>query len=257
VNFIEVVRIFGLGEANKNRLSGPAPLFQQSNKAGYRLHLPGGPDSNKRLAACKLAVNALKFIRLLAKPADVGPHERATGAARQVISIVDIPIRDSRLSAFVRTPALEQLAMNMDQVFRSRGFMQSIDVLSTQENAAGCAAVSELSQSEMRRVWLRIPRGSATMRVILPDQLRVTLPGLNVRQLIMAVPAPVRTLKDRNPALRADAGAGEDEDAASLQDYNSNESSISKTKAYRGFTRMNADKNYQIVYLATQFSNLI
>ena len=213
MDFIEVVCICRLGEANKNRFYGLAPLLKQGNKAGYRLHLPRGPDGNKGLAASKLPVNTLQFIRLLAKPAHVGTHERSTEAARQVIPGIDIAIGDGRLSAFVRAPALEQLAMNMDRILRSRSFMQSIHVLRTEEEMARPNPVLEFSQSHVRRVGLRIERRSAAMRVILPDQLRVTLPGVNVRQFIMAVPAPVRSLENRNPALRADAGAGEDEDA--------------------------------------------
>lgn len=66
----------------------------------------------------------------------------------------------------------------------------------------------------MRRIRLSARRAGSTVRVIPPDQLRVALPRFDIRQLVMAVPAPTRALKDRYPALRADPGPGEDEDAS-------------------------------------------
>src|SRR6478672_10848683 len=55
----------------------------------------------------------------------------------------------------------------------------------------------------------------ATIRVILPNQRWIFLPGFNIRQFVMAVAAPVGPLKDGDSALRADAGPGQDKELRS------------------------------------------
>src|SRR5262249_1172814 len=91
-----------------------------------------------------------------------------------------------------------------------RRFMQTIDVLRAQQEPLRQGSF-EFRQRDVRRVRLRPGSSPATIRVVLPDQLRIALPRLDVRQLVLAVPAPACTLEDRNAALRADSGSGQDE----------------------------------------------
>src|SRR5438270_3049235 len=91
--------------------------------------------------------------------------------------------------------------------------MQAIHVLRAEKDTIA-TLFAPLGQSKMRCIWLGIAGAGATIRVILPNQPRIVLPGCNVRQFVMAVAAPTGALKHRNPALRADSSAGQDEYAA-------------------------------------------
>src|SRR5262249_39559886 len=98
---------------------------------------------------------------------------------------------------------------------RSRGLVQTVHVLGAQQEVAGQRSL-EFRQGKMRRVRLGPGSGPAAIRVVVPDQLRVALPRLDVRQLVMAVPTPARPLEHRNPALRADSGSGQDKYSIAL-----------------------------------------
>ena len=86
--------------------------------------------------------------------------------------------------------------------------MQTIHVLRTKKAAS---SFLEFSQSQVCGVGLGIASAAPPFRVVLPDQLRIATPCVYIRELIVAVPSPVSALKYRNPALRADSCAGEDE----------------------------------------------
>lgn len=117
------------------------------------------------------------------------------------------------------TPALKQFAVDVDNVFRTRGFVQTIHVLRAEKQAAGSGLFGPglfgpLGQRDVRCVRFGIAGARTTIRIVLPNQFRIALPGFNVRQFVMAVAAPVGPLKDRNPAFRADSGPGQDKNAA-------------------------------------------
>jgi len=82
----------------------------------------------------------------------------------------------------------------------------------------------------MRRVGPGLARGIAAVRVILPDQRRIALPGLDVRQLVMAASALVRPLENRDPALRADARAGQDKDFLHQKVFTAKDAKIAKER---------------------------
>src|SRR5947209_10331270 len=91
--------------------------------------------------------------------------------------------------------------------------MQAVHVLRAQKNFVA-RVFAPLGQSKMRCIGLGIAGADATIRVILPNECRIFLPGCDVRQFIMAVTAPTGALKHGNSALRADSSAGQDEYAA-------------------------------------------
>src|SRR5438309_10086888 len=97
--------------------------------------------------------------------------------------------------------------------------MQAIHILRAEKDFVA-TLFAPLGQSKMRCIWLGIAGAGATIRVILPNQCRVLLPGCNDRQFVMAVAVPTGALKHRNPALRADSSAAQDEYAASRRHAN-------------------------------------
>src|SRR5258708_1798805 len=99
----------------------------------------------------------------------------------------------------------------MDHLLRACGFMQTVHVLRAEKQSAIASLFAPLGQGKMRCIGFGIAGAAATIRVILPNQSRVLLPGLNVRQFVMAVAAPTGPLKNRDSALRADSCPGEDE----------------------------------------------
>src|ERR1044071_470565 len=153
------------------------------------------------------------MIRLLAKPADIRTHQRPARTARQIAGRVTAMVGEGGTATIRGAPALKQFAVYVDHVLRARGFMQAIHVLRAEKQSSG-EILFPLGQRNVRCIRLGIAGAGTTLRVILPNQLRVRLPRFNVRQLVMAVAPPTGPLKYRDAALRADSRAGQDEYAA-------------------------------------------
>src|ERR1043166_2731337 len=154
------------------------------------------------------------MVWLLAKPADIRTPPRPAGATREFAFGIDVMVGERRTTAIRGAPALKQFAVDVDHLLRARGFMQAIHVLRAQKQSAG-QVLLPLGQRNVRRVGPGIAGAGATVRVILPNQLRVALPRFNIRQFVMAVATPVGPLKHRNPTFRADAGPGQDKELRS------------------------------------------
>src|SRR5436305_10958936 len=92
--------------------------------------------------------------------------------------------------------------------------MQAIHILRAEKQSVAAPRFTPLGQSKMRSIGFSVAGAGATVRVILPNQRWVLLPGANVRQFVMAVAAPTSPLKYLDPALRAYPSAGQDECAA-------------------------------------------
>src|SRR5215472_6033705 len=88
--------------------------------------------------------------------------------------------------------------------------MQTVHILRTKQKLVRSNRFLKISQRQVRRIRLSLARRSATIRVVLPNQRRIALPGLDIRQVIMAVSAPLSPLKHWNSALGADPRSGQD-----------------------------------------------
>src|SRR5262249_41664140 len=189
MHLVEIARIGRFFQAKKKCPGRPAPLLEQCDKACHRLHRSLGADGKEEIATLKRLVDAIELVRLLAKPADVRAQERSAAAARQVTSGIGFPVGKAGPAAIRGAAALKQLAVNVNHLRRSRGLVQTVHVLGAQQEVAGQRSL-EFRQGKMRRVRLGPGSGPAAIRVVVPDQLRVALPRLDVRQLVMAVPTP-------------------------------------------------------------------
>jgi Tfp pilus assembly protein PilF/TolB-like protein len=89
--------------------------------------------------------------------------------------------------------------------------MQTVHVLRAEEQSAAARFLVPPGKSNMCRIGFSITGAGATIRVILPNQPRILLPRLDVRQFVMAVATPTGPLKDRNPTLGADSSPGQDD----------------------------------------------
>src|SRR6476469_7460933 len=90
--------------------------------------------------------------------------------------------------------------------------MQSVNVLRTEKQFTGAGLFAPLGQGNMRGIGFSIEGAGATIRVILPNQGRVLLPGFNICQFVMAVAAPVGPLKDRDTTFSAEPRRCQDEE---------------------------------------------
>src|SRR6478736_3808448 len=115
------------------------------------------------------------MVWLLAKPADVRTHQGPAHALRQLALGVSFIVGERGTAALRGASALKQFAMDVDHLLRARGFMKAIHVLRAQKQAS-CESLFPLGQRNVRRVGLGIAGAGATVRVILPNQLRVLLP---------------------------------------------------------------------------------
>ena len=212
--FVEGRRVGRFGQSQKDCLRGSCFLLEKSYKARYRLHRSGRSDSNERLAHFKLAINAVKLIRLLAKPANIRPHQGPAGTPWQLVFGISAIVGKRRLAAIRVTPALKQFAVNVHHVFRACGFMQTIHILRAQKKSFSTGLSCEMAQRHVRCIGFGMAGACAPVRIVSPHQLRVALPCFDVRQLMVAVAAPTGSLKDRYPALRADSRPRQDKDAA-------------------------------------------
>src|SRR5438270_2622447 len=88
--------------------------------------------------------------------------------------------------------------------------MQSVYILRAEKKFTVVGLFAPLGQGNVRGIGFSVASMGATIRVILPNESWIFLPGFNVGQFVMAVAAPVGPLKDRNSALRADPSPGED-----------------------------------------------
>src|SRR6185312_3948346 len=129
MDFVKVASICGFRKAEKNRLCRLWPLLEHGYKARHRLHRSRGPNGDKRIAFFQSAINEIELIRLLTKPANIWPHQRSASAARQRVRRVTFVIIERRTATIAGTPAFKQFAVDVYHVFRSRGFMQAVDVL--------------------------------------------------------------------------------------------------------------------------------
>src|SRR6266700_3845630 len=77
--------------------------------------------------------------------------------------------------------------------------MQSVDVLRAEKKRIRAGGFLQRGQGAVSDVRHGIAGTPAPIRVILPHQLRIALPGFNVGKLVMAAPAPVCPLKNRKP----------------------------------------------------------
>ncbi len=226
MDFVKVPGISGFRQAEKTRPCRLWPLLEHGYKARHGLHRSRGPDGDKRIALFQSVINEVELIRLLTKPANIGPHQRSASAARQRACRITIVVIERWTATSGGTPAFKQFAVDVDHVFRACGFMQTIHVLRAEKQSAVPGLFAPPGQCNMRCVGFGIAGARTTVRVILPNQSRVLLPGFNVRQFVMAVAAPTGSLKDRNPALRADSSAGQDEYATALLHANCSLSAV-------------------------------
>src|SRR5882672_8243901 len=104
--------------------------------------------------------------------------------------------------------------MDVDHVTRPRCLMQTIHILRAEKQTASTMFFCPLGQRDMPCVRFGVAGACPAVRIVLPHQCRITLPCLDVRQLIMAVAAPVGALKHRDSTLSADSSPGQDENTA-------------------------------------------
>ena len=107
-----------------------------------------------------------------------------------------------------------QLAVHVDEAARARALVQVVHILRAQKKPVAELRL-QLRQREMRRIRLRLQAIGAPLGVKLPYQRRILLKSFRRAHVLhpMPRPQPVRRAKRGQPALRADAGAGKDEDA--------------------------------------------
>jgi hypothetical protein len=115
--------------------------------------------------------------------------------------------------------ALHQLAVHVNDALRPSRLVQVVDVLRAEKEALPDRAL-ERREGPVGGVWMADGRLGAPLRVEAPYDLGVRLPSVgrcNLFEPILLPEAPGVT-KGADPALGADAGAGEDEDVRRARD---------------------------------------
>lgn len=216
---MNVIKITGVGrplQSHKDRSRGGATLLKHGHKAGHGLHGPGCTDGQKYLAPLQFLLHAFHFVRLLAKPADVRTLQGTAGTSRQTAGRIFVEVRKGGKATAISAAAFKQFTVDMKDVPRAGGFVEPVHILRAQEADARRPGLLKLRQGQVRGVRLGITRTSPAFGIIIPDDCRIGVPGINAGQFVMSAPSPVRSLEDGDTAFRADARAGKNKDVARL-----------------------------------------
>ena len=220
-----MVKSEGIGRSFQPNVAGfGCVLPRHERKTGRRLDHTGTSNGDKHSAGIYGAKQLLHVERNFVEPANVGPDERSalrTGGnvgATVVRSGIAEWIGDA---IGVGTARLKQHPMHVQYPFASGHFMQTINVLRADEHAI-TELFFELGQCNVRRIWETRGGVVAAGRVELPDQLRVATESLRRGHIFdaMAFPEAVLATERRDAAFRADASAGENEQAIVGTDQN-------------------------------------
>jgi hypothetical protein len=101
--------------------------------------------------------------------------------------------------------------MDIDDLFSSRGLVESVDVLGNQRKApvSGLKSSLKINQGLVTGVWFTISELFPSLRIEAPDQFRIQVKALRGRDIFDGVvfPKTVGVAKGSEPRLRRDASA--------------------------------------------------
>ena len=195
---------------HRPRTTLPRPM----HKVSRRIHRPRSPHHHHQRRLRNLPLNPIHLQRNLAKEHNMRPHPRpARAASHGAQALVHHVIRHRRFAALVPAARFGQFPMHVYQPLASRPLMQVVHILCTKKEALA-QFMFELRQCDVRRVRLSLCAVRTPLRIKLPHQPRIALPCFRRANILNAVPRPqsIRSAKRRQPALGADAGAGEHKD---------------------------------------------
>jgi len=175
----------------------------------------GGADDEHDGYAIDLALNAVHFEGNLAEEDDVRAEARTALAARDFVEgAIDGVVGDGRAAALRFAAGLCEFAMHVDEARRAGALVEVVDVLRAEEEAVAEVGF-ELSEGVMRGIRHGGLSRGASGGVELPDKRGIAVKRFGSADVFDAVAGPesVGGTEGGQTALRADAGAREDEDA--------------------------------------------
>ena len=142
-------------------------------------------------------------------------EQGSTGAVAYVgEGWIDGVVFDGWAATVFLAARLRELAVHVHQALGAGPLVQVVDILGAEEEAFAETRL-QVRESEVRGIRLGLLRGQTPRRVELPHKSCVALQRFGSADVLDAVAGPeaVGGAKGGQSTLRADAGAGEDEDA--------------------------------------------
>jgi hypothetical protein len=115
----------------------------------------------------------------------------------------------------------EEFAMHMENTLGAGKLVKIVDILSTEEEAVVNGPFKG-SEGEVSGIGLGLGGDAAAHGIEIPDQARIATPSIRRGDFLDAIfpPQAARIAKCGNAALRAEAGAGENEKPVERSDRN-------------------------------------
>ncbi len=219
----DLVERVGVGRGLEAHVEGShalSPLATEehlSDEARGGIDHTGAPHGDEQIAALHAPRDLVEPERDFAEPHDVRAYEGAARAAWEVLPVAEraaVVMKRCAFTTRVAAAGLEQLAVDVNGLDRSRSLVERVHVLRDEEEPLRPECALERGERDVPGVWAHRGGLRPSLAVEALDEGGVCGPSLGGGDDLDAVVVPqaVVVAKGADPALCADAGAREDDD---------------------------------------------